>query len=151
MPRRIPALVIAALFMTPTPARAFDHGFPKDTERSRFFEQLKRPDYYPHSCCGEADAYEADIYQRNADGSYDVEITDGSEKTYPDGTFRIGLKNGTKVRVPSDQINPTTETQFNPTGHAWLFVSARRGYGSDANPDAEPGMTYCFAPLPEGS
>ena len=141
----LPILALALLF--PSPVYPFDHGFPKDTARSQFFSQLKRPDYYPNSCCGEADAYEADIYQRNPDGSYDVEITNGDVIHYPDGAERIALPNGSLVHVPSNKINPPVETQFNPTGHAWLFVSTTRGMGGDAS----PGMVYCFAPLPEGS
>jgi len=131
----------------PTPAVAFDHGFPKDTERSKFFSQLKRQDFYPNSCCGEADAYEADIYQRNPDGSYDVEITEGKEIEFPDHTTRPALPNGSQVHVPANKVNPPIETQFNPTGHAWLFVSLVRPAGGDA----VPGLVYCFAPLPEGS
>jgi len=61
---------------------------------------LKRPDFYPNSCCGEADAYEADIYQRNADGSYDVEITEGKELSFP--TIRAaGSSERSKVHVPA--------------------------------------------------
>jgi hypothetical protein len=143
----LPALALILCFL-PSPAYPLDHGFPKDTDRSAFFSNLKRPDFYPKSCCGEADGYEADIYQRNADGSYDVEITEGSAKVFPDGSTRPELKDGTRVHVPATQINPPIETMLNPTGHAWLFVSIVRPVGSG---DAVPGLTYCFAPLPEGS
>lgn len=148
MPRALVLIVLFAFLFPASPALAYDHNFPKDTARSRFFSQLKRPDYYPNSCCGEADAYEADIYQRNPDGSYDVEITNGDIIHYPDGNERIALPNGAKVHVPANRINPPIETQFNPTGHAWLFVSAVRPMGDEP---AQPGLTYCFAPLPEGS
>jgi hypothetical protein len=145
---RPPALILALALLFPSPAYPFDHGFPKDTARSEFFQQLKRPDYYPHSCCGEADAYEADVYNRNPDGSYDVEITEGSAKEYPDGATRPELKVGKQIHVPANRINPPVETQFNPTAHAWVFVSIVRPLGTA---DAEPGLAYCFAPLPEGS
>ena len=133
---------LLALLMVAVPAFAFDHGFDHTTERSQFFGQLKRPDFYPQSCCGEADAYEADIYRKNPDGSYTVTITDGSAITYPDGTRRGYIANGTKVIVPSTKINPPVETQHNPTGHAWLFMSVF---------SSGPGNIFCFAPLPEGS
>lgn len=149
MNKSILALMLSASLITP--AIAFDHGFDHSTDRSKFFESLKRPDYYPHPCCGESDAYEADIYQRNSDGSYDVTITNGEdENPWPDGTSRIPLKNGTVVHVPSSQINPPEEAKNNPTGHAWLFVSIRRSY-EGADNEARPGVTYCFVPLPEGS
>jgi hypothetical protein len=124
------------------PAVAFYHGFDHTTERSKFFRLLKRPDYYPQSCCGSADAYEADIYQDNHDGTWTVTITDGSAIEYPDGTHRDYIANGTKLTVPSKKINPPVETQHNPTTHAWLFMSVFA---------AKPGHIFCFAPLPEGS
>ena len=135
--RAIPILLVLTVS-----ALAFDHGFDRKTERSRFFGLLKRPDLYPESCCGEADAYEADIYEKNPDGSYTVTITDGSAIEYPDGTRRDYIANGTKVIVPSKKINPPVETQHNPTGHAWLFMSVF---------NEKPGNIFCFAPLPEGS
>lgn len=149
---RAPALLLAALFLLTSceltkPVLAFDHGFPKDTERSKFFQLLKRPDKYPDSCCGEADAYEADTYTRNKDGSYDVVITEGSEIQYEDGTYRPEIPNGSKIHVPENKINPPVETSHNPTGHAWLFVSVVHPIGGGA----EPGLVYCYAPLPEGS
>src|ERR1035437_6157097 len=109
--------IVLALSISVQSAVAFDHNFPKDTDRSVFFELLKRPDAYPRPCCGASDAYEADIYKRNPDGSYEVTITDGSEITYPDGVHRIGLPNGATVHVPASRINPPIETQHNPTGH----------------------------------
>lgn len=146
--RRIVIPLLAVLVAAPTfPAKAVDHGFDKHTERSIWFQQLKRPDYYPNSCCGEADAYEADIYQRNADGSYDVEITNGDTIKFPDGQERPEIPTGTKVHVPKTKINPPIETQGNPTEHAWLFVSVSRAIGGEVT----PGLIYCFTPLPEGS
>jgi hypothetical protein len=146
-------LLGALFFACVRPAAAFDHGFDPYDPTVQWFEQLKRHDYMPYSCCGKADAYAADLYTRNPDGSYDVTITDGSAITFPDGTKRPELPNGSVVHVPAGQINPPTETQGNPTGHSWLFVSIRRVY-DDAHPGgdaATPGLTYCFAPLPEGS
>jgi hypothetical protein len=136
---------VRALLVLPiltVPAIAFDHGFDHTTERSVYFELLKRPDLYPKPCCGEADAYEADIYQKNPDGSYVVIVTNGSAIEYPDGVRRDYVPNGTKVIVPSAKINPPVETQHNPTGHAWLFMSVYNN---------EPLNIFCFAPLPEGS
>lgn len=148
------ATILAAAIAIATPAFAFDHGFNHDTERSKWFTQLKRPEkaFYPNSCCGDADAYEADIYSRNPDGSYEVTITDGSEKVFPDGSLRPGIKTGSQIHVEKDRVNPPIETQGNPTGHAWIFVSASRGMTGDTSDEfARPGYTYCFAPLPEES
>jgi hypothetical protein len=46
------------------------------------------------------------------------------------------------VIVSSKKINPPVETQHNPTGHAWLFMSVF---------NEKPGNVFRFAPLPEGS
>jgi hypothetical protein len=99
MDHAVRALLV--LLLLTVPAFGFDHDFDHTTERSKFFGLLKRPDFYPKSCCGEADAYEADIYQKNPDGSYVVIITDGSAIEYPDGAHRDYIANGTKVIVPS--------------------------------------------------
>lgn len=136
-------ILVAALLLMGARARAFDHGFDKGSPASLYFEGLHRPDYYPGSCCGKADAYEADTYQRNADGTWTVVITDGSAITYPDGTTRPYIATGTVVVVPGEKVNPPDETRHNPTDHAWLFVSV---WGA-----AEVGTVYCFAPMPEGS
>ena len=57
-----------------------DHGFQKGTERSKFFQLLKRPDKYPDSCCGEADAYEVDIDRHNPTGYSWLFVTWYSDK-----------------------------------------------------------------------
>jgi hypothetical protein len=169
------ALLGALLFSCARPAAAFDHGFDKSTPRSKWFAglqvpkpdpadtseatkewfgELKRQDKMPDSCCGQADAYEADIFQHNPKtarepwGSYDVTITNGEdEHPWPDGTHRTPIKNGTVVHVPGNKVNPPKETKNNPTGHSWLFVSTKR----DITNEVSPGTIYCFAPLPEGS
>ena len=141
------ALLGALLFACVRPAHALDHGFDPYDPTNKWFSQLLRHDNMPKSCCGKADGYVADTYKRNPDGSYDVTITDGDEITFPDGTKRTGLPNGSVVHVPENQINPPVETMGNPTGHSWLFVSILR----DMNNNVGPGPSVCFAPLPEGS
>jgi len=115
-------------------------------------ESLQKPYDRPNSCCGTSDAYGADQYTRNADGSYDVVITDGDAIEYPDGTHRTQLKNGTRIHVPADHVNPPREQAGNPTGHAWLFISVYGIYNSASDSsETQPGTIYCFIPLPEGS
>lgn len=135
-------LALALLAAAGRASRAFDHGFDPYAPATQYFEHLKQPDNYPGSCCGKADAYEADTYARNADGSWTVTVTDGSAIEYPDGTRRPYVATGTVVHVPAGKINPPDETRHNPTGHAWLFMSVYVG---------QVGSIYCFAPLPDGS
>ena len=133
--------ILAFLLALTMPAIAMDHGFPKGTERSKFFQLLKRPDKYPDSCCGEADAYEVDIDKHNPDGSYDVVITEDT-KQFPDGSYRTPIPGGTKFHVPENKVNPPKETMYNPTGQSWLFVTWYSG---------KVGTVFCLAPIPEGS
>lgn len=145
---------LALLLVFTAQAHAFDHGFDPYDPTTKWFGQLLRHDKMPEPCCGKADAYAADTYNRNPDGSYDVTITDGAAVTFPDGTERPEIENGSVVHVPWNKINPPSETMSNPTGHAWLFVSVQRDYtGGQPNgvPTPKPGLEYCFAPLPEGS
>jgi hypothetical protein len=146
------ALAVVFALALIAPAAAFDHGFDPYSPTVQWFETLKMPDYPPTSCCGKSDAYTADIYTRNPDGSYEVTVTDGAAITFPNGDRRTPLKNGTVIHVPAGKVNPPTDQAGNPTGHAWLFVSV---YGAvDASGDqpvTTPGTVYCFIPLPEGS
>jgi hypothetical protein len=143
-------LIIAVLLaLFGKPAHAFDHGFDPLSETSIWMRQLVRPDFATSNCCGKGDAYGADIYNRNPDGSYDIVITDGDAITFPDGTKRVPLKNGTEIHVEKNKVNPENEQAGNPTGHAWVFVSPYvERYEDEAHeiPVTRPGTIYCFVP-----
>ena len=130
-------------------AHAFDHGFDPLAPTTKWMEKLQRPDDPSGSCCGIADAYQADTYIRHPDGSYTITITDGSAIEFPDGTHRDVLKDGTVIEVPASHVNPPVERAGNPTGHAWLFTSVY-GVTMEGTRLTSPGTTYCFVPLPEG-
>jgi hypothetical protein len=65
----------------------------------RWFQGLRQPDNPRVSCCGEADAYEADIFEVDG-GHYVAVITDGKGE----------IPNGTKIPVPNHKMNGTRET-----------------------------------------
>jgi predicted RNA-binding protein with TRAM domain len=115
--------------------RGFDHSKPL----VKWFDTVQRPDARPATCCGLADAYEGDVYVNRGD-HYDVTITDGSEITYPDGTHRLPIANGTVVNVPIAKV--TQPKDGNPTGHGVLFITVQ---------DGKPLGTYCFVPMLPGS
>lgn len=145
------ALALAIIFFFAKPAHAFDHGFDPFAPTSQWMESLqRRPPAPVGPCCGVADAYQADIYTRNPDGSYDIVITDGSPIMFPDGAHRDAIPDGTAIHVPENKVNPPKEQAGNPTGHAWLFMSV---YGITTNGvyKQAPGSLYCFVPRPEGS
>lgn len=84
-----------------------------------WFQTLMQPDHPRMSCCGEADAYEADLYETEGD-HYVAIITDGKGK----------IPNGTRIPVPNEKMK---FDQGNPTGHGYIFISY-------------DGRIYCYAP-----
>jgi hypothetical protein len=76
----------------------------------QWFQGLKQPDHPTVSCCGEADAYEADIFEVESD-HYVAVITDGKGE----------IPNGTKILVPNHKIK---WDEGNPTGHGIIFIGS---------------------------
>ena len=68
-------------------------------------------------CCGEADAYEADIFEVDG-GRYVAIITDG----------KGDIPNGTKIPVPNHKMK---WDEGNPTGHGIIFIGIQ-------------GQVYCY-------
>jgi hypothetical protein len=83
----------------------------------RWFQGLKQPDNPRVSCCGEADAYEADIFEVDG-GRYVAVITDGKGE----------IPNGTKIPVPNHKMK---WDEGNPTGHGIIFIGVQ-------------GQVYCY-------
>ena len=75
----------------------------------RWFQGLRQPDN-PRSVArrGEADAYEADIFEVDG-GRYVAIITDG----------KGDIPNGTKIPVPNHKMK---WDEGNPTGHGIIFI-----------------------------
>jgi hypothetical protein len=83
----------------------------------RWFQGLKQPDNPRVSCCGEADAYEADIFEVDG-GRYVAVITDGKGE----------IPNGTRIPVPNHKMK---WDEGNPTGHGIIFIGVQ-------------GQVYCY-------
>lgn len=131
--------------MVPLTANAKYHGQDRASLLGQWYGSILRPDIPPElkrGCCGEGDAYEADDYKDMGD-HYEVRITDGSEKLFPDGSRRIPLEEGQVVIVPKEKVNPPKDG--NPTGHAQLFVSVVIGSGDQYGRII---AVWCFVPLP---
>jgi hypothetical protein len=73
-----------------------------------WFQNLMQPDHPHLSCCGEADAYEADTFEVDGD-KYVAIITDGKGV----------IPNGTRITVPNHKIKWDAG---NPTGHGIIFI-----------------------------
>lgn len=90
----------------------------------QWVRNLKMPDLPLTSCCGEADRYEADDFEREGD-HYIAIITDGHGV----------IANGTRIIVPNNKIKWDAG---NPTGRGQIFLG-----GASLN---SPGTVFCFVP-----
>jgi hypothetical protein len=88
-----------------------------------WYRGLMQPDNYNVSCCGEADAYWADLFEVSSAGEYVAIITDDREVT-----GRPHIEPGTKIVVPNHKLKYDAG---NPTGHGVIFMSAA-------------GVVYCY-------
>jgi hypothetical protein len=74
----------------------------------QWFQSLMQPDNPAISCCGEADAFEADSFEVEGD-HYIAIITDGKGV----------IPNGTRILVPNGKMKWDAG---NPTGHGIIFL-----------------------------
>jgi hypothetical protein len=119
--------LLAALLLClgPAPAGARDSGQWSDQPPAvrEWFRGLMQPDNAA-SCCGEADAYEADLYETEGD-HYVAIITNGAgdpEHGKPE------IRNGTRIAVPNRKMKFDAG---NPTGHGIIFIGHQ-------------GQVFCF-------
>jgi hypothetical protein len=108
-------IIIAALALASFPASARDGG-QWDNQASavrQWFRTLMQPDLPRVSCCGEADAYEADNFE--VEGDHYVAII-----TAHRAVSNIPL--GTKIPVPNFKMK---WDDGNPTGHGIIFIGAQ--------------------------
>lgn len=143
---------LALLFMWARPAPAKDHGFP-DSPQKRWMETLKIPPKDEVSCCGVADGYPVDTYEKLPDGSYRAWIVDGSAKTFPDGTHRYPWDESVPVIVPADRVNRESDDLDNPGNHGVLFMAVRENLNAAGEeiPSTVANSIYCFVRHPQGN
>jgi len=82
----------------------------------KWFQSLMQPDDPRVSCCGEADAYEADLFER--DGDHWVAIITGQG---PGAASKPYIPEGTRISVPKSKMK---WDQGNPTGHGIIFIGS---------------------------
>jgi hypothetical protein len=115
---RLVAVFLLLLFAA-SPAAARDNGQWADHPAylRQWFQKLMQPDNPVMSCCGEADAFEADSFEVRGD-QYVAIITNGKGV----------IPEGTKIPVPNNKMK---WDDGNPTGHGIIFI----GNG---------GQVYCY-------
>lgn len=89
----------------------------------QWFQSLMRPDFPAHSCCGEADGYEADMFEQ--DGEDWVAIITGQG---PPHVNKPLIAPGTRIKVLNRKMKWDAG---NPTGHGIIFL------GTD-------GQVFCY-------
>ncbi|HVY56805.1 MAG TPA: hypothetical protein VHA77_03055 [Xanthobacteraceae bacterium] len=106
--------ILLILLLLSVPALARDNGQWSNVPINvrKWFQSLMRPDFPMSSCCGEADAYEADSYEVEGD-HYVAIITDG----------KGAIPNGTRIPVPNSKMK---WDKGNPTGHGIIFLGSER-------------------------
>lgn len=123
LPRPVIHIMAAAAFVVPSyavpEALARDNGQWESSPPHirRWFQELMQPDNPRAPCCGEADAYEADLFEIDED-RYVAIITDGKGE----------IPNGTKIPVPNHKLK---WDNGNPTGHGIIFIGGN-------------GQVYCY-------
>jgi hypothetical protein len=126
MKLRIPLILLGlAVLALGAPAVARDNGqwASAPSEIREWFQALRQPDHPRISCCGEADAFEADQFETEGD-HYVAIITDGKGV----------IQNGTRISVPNTKMK---WDRGNPTGHGIIFIG-------------DHGQIYCYV-TPGGS
>jgi hypothetical protein len=109
-------------------AFARDNGWENTPPKVRdWFQSLMQPDNPAVSCCGEADAYEADDYLVEGD-HYIAIITDTRSDTFYNGSFRPHIEPGTKIMIPNAKMKWDAG---NPSGHGYVFIGSN-------------GQLYCY-------
>src|ERR1700756_3620354 len=115
--KRLAVTAIVTLMTLPTLARDNGQWGGVDPAVRQWFQSLRQPDHPRLSCCGEADAFEADNFEVEND-HYVAVITDG-EGVIP---------NGTRIAVPNWKMKFDSG---NPTGHGIIFIGTQ-------------GQIYCY-------
>lgn len=127
------------------PSHGFDHGFDYSDPRVRWFDSKRIPNTLPpdtQSCCGKADAYLVDRYEKQPNGDYKIWIDNGSGAAikFPDGKTRPPVDDG-EYLVPASAVNPEGDDEDNPQGHSVLWATAYEGKIT---------RVWCFVRHPNG-
>jgi hypothetical protein len=104
--------IVVALMLVSLPAVARDNGQWGDQPAylREWFQKLMQPDNPYMSCCGEADAFEADSFEVRGE-EYVAIITNGKGV----------IPNGTRIPVPNRKLK---WDEGNPTGHGIIFIGS---------------------------
>jgi hypothetical protein len=112
-----PALGLFFLLTLPAIARDLGQWDNQPIAVRQWFQGLMQPDNPYISCCGEADAFEADTFE--VVGDQYVAVISNGKGVIPDGT---------RIPVPNQKLK---WDKGNPTGHGIIFIGSA-------------GQVYCY-------
>ena len=104
--------IVIFIMLVSLPALARDNGQwgNQPAYLREWFQKLMQPDNPYMSCCGEADAFEADSFEVSGD-EYVAIITNGKGV----------IPEGTRIPVPNQKLK---WDEGNPTGHGIIFIGS---------------------------
>jgi hypothetical protein len=104
-------------------------------EKQAFFKEAKSSNKV--SCCGEADAYEADDFDTDPAGNLYAILTCNDPENCEPVAGKVPRQPGTRVQIPPERI--LGRDPPNRTGHGWVFIAP-----------TEDEHVYCYS-FPGGS
>ena len=130
MKRRLVAVTLAvALVVTPALAHDLGQWDKQDPAIGAWFKQQMQPDNPSVSCCGKADAYEANEFVM--DGAQCFAVITDTRDDIP--LMRPHIPVGSRIYIPPHKMKRNNDDP-NPTGKGLVFIGGR-------------GQVYCyFAP-----
>jgi hypothetical protein len=135
-------LATVAIATLSQPIHARDNGGWATNPESwrKWFPTVMMPDQLPatSSCCGEADAYESDIYETDRNGDIIAVITDGTG-----GLLKEQIPDGTRIKIPAKKV-VIREAGTNPTGHGWVFLAPYTESGTDFRTNPQDRHVFCW-------
>ena len=119
------SLIVAftfALALVAMPALARDLGQweNRDPRIGQWFKRQMQPDNPSVSCCGKADAYEANEFAMDGDQYFAV-VTDTRDDA---PLMRPHIPSGTRIYIPPHKMKRNNDDP-NPTGNGLVFIGPR--------------------------
>ena len=121
MERRLIAVTLAlVIVMTTALARDLGQWEKQDPAISAWFKRQMQPDNPSVSCCGKADAYEANEFAMDGDQYFAV-VTDTRDDA---PLMRPHIPSGTRIYIPPHKMKRNNDDP-NPTGNGLVFIGPR--------------------------
>lgn len=116
----ISALLASTIIGGAASARDLGQWSKVDPKISAWFKRQMQPDFPQRSCCGDSDAYEADLFEVK-DGKFYAVITDTRDDR---PLLRVHINAGTRVEIPPEKLSqPNDDPNISGHGLVWIVVT----------------------------